>query len=116
MTTLNIRVTTIDEINARFIATTEGDSSAGGHFLSFLSWDLLHDTLSPNRMAIIKSMTGIGEVSIREVARRVNRDVRAVHSDVKKLMAQGVIEKGEKGVIFPYDAVHFDFRIEHHAA
>ncbi|EMY2015662.1 glycosyl transferase family 1 [Salmonella enterica] len=113
MTTLNVRVTTIDEINSRFIAATEGDESARGHSLSFLSWDLLHDTLSPGRMAILKSMSGIGEVSIREVARRVNRDVRAVHSDIKKLITQGVIEKGENGVIFPYDGIHFEFTLKH---
>lgn len=113
MTTLNICITTVDEINSRFIATVEGDESARGHFLSFLSWNLLHDTLSPNRMEIIKSMTGIGKVSIREVARRVNRDVRAVHSDVKKLISQGVIEKSEDGIIFPYDDIHFDFTLRH---
>ncbi|TNL01878.1 glycosyl transferase family 1 [Kosakonia cowanii] len=111
MTTLHISVTTIEEISARYKAAWEGDESAHGHFLSFLSWELLHDTLSPNRMAIIKTMTGAGEISIREVARRLKRDVRAVHSDVTKLITQGVIEKGESGIVFPYDDIHVDFTL-----
>lgn len=111
MTTLHISVSTIDEISARYAAVWDGDKSARGHFLSFLSWDLLHDTLSPNRIAIIKAMTGEGEISIREIARRVKRDVRAVHSDVTKLITQGVIEKGESGIVFPYDDIHFDFTL-----
>ncbi|WP_158781812.1 winged helix-turn-helix transcriptional regulator [Pantoea sp. BAV 3049] len=111
MTTVTIRVASLDELKQNTLAALRGDESTRGHFLSFISWELLHDTLSPNRMAIIHAMTGIGEVSIREVARRVNRDVRAVHSDVKKLINQGVIEKGEQGILFPYDAIHFDFTL-----
>ncbi|OON40960.1 glycosyl transferase family 1 [Izhakiella australiensis] len=111
MTTLHISVTTIDEISSRYAAAWDGDKSARGHFLSFLSWESLHDTLSPNRMNIINAMTGAGELSIREVARRVNRDVRAVHSDITKLITQGVIDKGESGIVFPYDDIHFDFTL-----
>ncbi|MBF1994418.1 glycosyl transferase family 1 [Serratia symbiotica] len=116
MTTLNIRVTSLQEVKNNTLEALCGKESARGHFLSFLSWDLLHDTLSPNRMDIIKEMTGAGELSIREVARRVNRDVRAVHSDVTKLITQGVIDKTESGIVFPYDDIHFEFTLKHKAA
>jgi predicted transcriptional regulator len=47
---------------------------------------------------------------LREVARRVGRDVRAVHSDVHLLLDAGVLHKDERGLIaFPYTAVHVDF-------
>jgi len=44
------------------------------------------------------------------VARRVKRDVRAVHSDIHALLKTGVLERSNKGgVVFPYDAIHVDF-------
>ena len=54
-------------------------------------------------------MTGQGPLSIREIARRVGRDVKAVHGDTHALLSARVIERGEKGLVFPYDGVHVDF-------
>jgi len=46
-------------------------------------------------------------LTIREVARRVDRDV---HGDVKALLLCGLLDKTDSGkVVFPYDAVHVDF-------
>jgi predicted transcriptional regulator len=59
---------------------------------------------------ILKSMAGQGPMAIREVARRVNRDVRAVHSDVHVLLNAGLVERTDNGrVHFPYDAIHVNF-------
>ena len=44
------------------------------------------------------------------MARHVERDVKAVHGDVQKLLNAGVLSRTEEGrVIFSYDAVHVDF-------
>lgn len=44
------------------------------------------------------------------VARRIRRDIKAVHSDVQALVTAGILEKTEDGkVIFPYDEVRVDF-------
>jgi predicted transcriptional regulator len=52
-------------------------------------------------------------MSIREVARRVGRDVKAVHADVQMLISHGIIKTTEgRKIIFPFDAVHVDFMIE----
>ncbi|MEZ5477937.1 MAG: hypothetical protein R3E95_10770 [Thiolinea sp.] len=57
-------------------------------------------------------MTGAGAIAIRELARRLDRDVRAVHADVHALLDCGVLDKTSEGKIeFPYDAVHVDFTI-----
>ena len=46
-------------------------------------------------------------------ARRVARDVKAVHGDVTALIKAGVINKTEDGKVeFPYDRVHVDFEIK----
>jgi predicted transcriptional regulator len=51
-------------------------------------------------------------MAIREVARRVKRDVRAVHSNIHTLLKAGILKRAEDGrVIFPYDAIHVDFML-----
>jgi predicted transcriptional regulator len=60
-------------------------------------------------------MTGAGPLSIREAARRVDRDVKGVHGDVHALLSAGILQKTEDGLItFPFDAVHVDIIL--HAA
>ena len=60
--------------------------------ISFESFDLLWKVLAPNRMALVQTLTGAGPVTLREAARRVGRDVRAVHSDVHMLLLRVVIQ------------------------
>jgi predicted transcriptional regulator len=52
-------------------------------------------------------------VSIREAARRVGRDVKAVHGDVTALLNAGVLERAEGGgIVFPYEAVKIEFMLQ----
>jgi predicted transcriptional regulator len=57
-------------------------------------------------------MTGAGPMSIREVARRVNRDVKAVHGDVAALLKAGILRKEDGRVVFPFDEVRLDVRMK----
>ena len=69
--------------------------------------------LTEKRWAILRAMAGQGGLSIREVARRVERDVKAVHRDVLALLDAGVLDRTDEGrVVFPYNAVHVDFMLE----
>jgi predicted transcriptional regulator len=59
---------------------------------------------------LLKALTGVGPVSIREAARRVERDVKAVHGDVHALLTAGLLDRDSDGRIhFPFDAVHVEF-------
>lgn len=52
-------------------------------------------------------------MTIREAARRVQRDVKAVHRDVHALLNAGLLDKTEDGkIVFPYDAIHVDFMVK----
>ena len=54
-------------------------------------------------------MVGAGSLTIREVARRVNRDVKAVHGDVHALLNAGILKKTDDGlVVFPIKAIRVD--------
>jgi predicted transcriptional regulator len=46
-----------------------------------------HEVLAPEGMALVQTLTGAGPLTLREAARRVGRDVRAVHSDLHMLHA-----------------------------
>ena len=71
---------------------------------------LLWQVLTAKRWEILKAMTGAGALSIREIARRVERDVKAVHADVHALLNAGIISKTAEGrIVFPFDAIHVDF-------
>jgi predicted transcriptional regulator len=84
-----------------------------GNYISFVSVELLWKALSAKRWELIKAMTGQGPMTIREAARRVGRDVKAVHGDVHALLNAGVLDKTDDGkIVFPYDAVHVDFTVK----
>ena len=107
---MNIVTRTIasrEEVSRRAAAAFRGEEQ-GAH-ISFDSVELLWRTLIKKRWEILRAMTGQGALSIREVARRVGRDVKAVHGDVTALLQAGILDQSETGVVFPYAAVHVEF-------
>lgn len=109
MSTVTLSVASREDVSRRVRAAFGGE--AQGAHISFASVELLWQTLTRKRWAILHAMTGQGELPIREVARRVGRDVKAVHGDVTALLQAGVIERTGRGVVFAYDAVHVDFTL-----
>ena len=83
--------------------------------IGFATPELLWKVLSAKRWELLKILCGAGPVSIREAARRVQRDVKAVHSDVTALLSAGLLNRTETGNIeFPYEAIKVEFLL--HAA
>jgi predicted transcriptional regulator len=108
--TVILGVETQSDLTGRILATAHGQRKAGDDRISFESVGDLWRVLAPKRMEIVRVMTGAGPLTIREVARRVHRDFKAVHSDVTLLLNAGILERTESGgVEFPYDRVHVAF-------
>ena len=81
-----------------------------GGFISFATAELLWKVITPKRWEVLRALTGAGPIAIRELARRVDRDVKTVHGDVQALLKAGVIDRAKDGrIVFPHDAVHVDF-------
>ena len=81
-----------------------------GAFISFASAELLWKVITPKRWELIRAAAGAGPLAIREIARRVGRDVKSVHGDVSALLKAGVLDRAEDGRIeFSYDEIHVDF-------
>ncbi|HEX7324227.1 MAG TPA: transcriptional regulator [Rhodanobacteraceae bacterium] len=110
MTTVTIGVSGMQETQRQTAAAFWGERL--GTFISFATVELLWKVLTAKRWDILQAMTGQGEMTVREVARRVDRDVKAVHGDLQALLAAGVVNHTAGGhVLFPYDAVHVNFTL-----
>ena len=81
--------------------------------IGFATPELLWKVLTTKRWELLKAMCGAGTMSIREAARRVGRDVKAVHGDVVALLDAGVLSRvADGGVVFPFEAVKVEFLLE----
>ncbi|MGZ8218424.1 HVO_A0114 family putative DNA-binding protein [Methylomagnum sp.] len=109
MNTVTIGVTTPEAASERFLRAWETGEPQAAH-IGFASLEDLWKTLTLKRWELLRAMTGAGPLAIREVARRVDRDVKAVHGDVQALLNVGLLDKTDTGqVVFPYDEVRVDF-------
>ena len=81
--------------------------------ISFASPELLWKVLTAKRWELLKAMCGAGPITVRDAARRVGRDVKAVHSDLTALVSAGVLTRTQSGQVeFPYEAVKVEFRLQ----
>jgi len=111
MKTVTFGVSSIEENNRRVKTAFRGVKQTPR--IDFASAELMFKIMTAKRWEIVRVMAGGGPVSVREVARRVKRDVKGVHTDVQALLKCGVLYKTEAGqVIFPFSAVHVDVMVE----
>ena len=111
MKTVTLSVANREAVKRRVLEAFSGKRRRA--HISFASADLLWKLLTAKRWELLKAMTGGGAMTLREAARRADRDVKAVHGDVHALLAAGVLRRNADGKIeFPFDAVHVDFMLE----
>lgn len=106
---VSLGVASQEDVERRLAAAFGGEPQ--GSRISFATPELLWKFLTQKRWELLRAMTGQGVMPIREAARRVGRDVKAVHGDVTALIEAGVIQPRERGVVLPCDAVHVDFML-----
>jgi len=83
-----------------------------GERLNFESPGIFFSRLSEKRWALVHALQGQGEMAIRELARRVGRDVKRVHEDVQVLAELGLVERAEGGgVVCLFAEVHIDMHL-----
>ena len=113
MKTVILDVRTPAETMSGFTRAWKSGRSEKAARISFASHELLWRVLTAKRWELLKALCGAGPVSIREAARRVERDVKAVHGDITALINAGVIDRAEGGgVVFPFEAVKVVFLLQ----
>ncbi|MBL1162173.1 MAG: DNA-binding protein [Chlorobi bacterium] len=113
MKTVTLDVRAPSEAMTDFARAWKTGKASRSARISFATPELLWKVLTEKRWELLKALRGAGPVSIREAARRVGRDVKAVHGDVTALLNAGVLDRSEDGrIVFPFDAVKVEFLLQ----
>lgn len=113
MKTVILEVRSPKEAMAGFAQAWNTNKQQKSARISFASPELLWKVLSAKRWELLKALCGAGPISIREAARRVERDVKGVHGDIVALTDAGLLNRTENGgVEFPYEAVKVEFLLQ----
>ena len=100
----------LDRFEAAWNRRLEGRRMATLHVLSMADLPLLLRTLTPARWGLLDRLRETGSLSIYELAKRLQRDYKNVHTDVSALARIGLIERvADGGVAVPWDVVRAEF-------
>lgn len=113
MKTVTLDVRTPADSMADFARAWKTGKPQKSAHISFTTPELLWRVLTQKRWELLKALCGAGPVSIREAARRVGRDVKAVHGDVTALLNAGILDRTDDGrIVFPFEAVKVEFLLQ----
>ena len=110
MKTVLLDVASREDVSRRTLLAFKGRKQRAR--ISFATPELLWRVLTAKRWDVLKVMAGQGPLAVREIARRVARDVKAVHGDVQALVHAGLLDRTEKNQVeFPFAAVRVEFTL-----
>mgnify|MGYP001188954429 CR=1 FL=1 len=88
-----------------------------GEVRSFESPAALFRVFTPARWSLIERLQSLGPVSLRGLARALERDVKSVHRDVQVLMQEDLVARDSEGrFCVPFDRIHAEFDMGRAAA
>ena len=83
-----------------------------GETLNFETPELFLGKLTTRRWTLLRLTLGLGEISVRELARRSGRDVKRVHEDITVLAELGLVERTASGGVYcPFSDIHVDLHL-----
>jgi len=101
----------LDRFEAAWNRVQEGRAMRPLEILSFADLPLLLKTLSPARWALLQRLHR-EPCTIYELARRLARDYKNVHTDVTQLAGIGLIARRDDGrVAVAWDLLRAEFRL-----
>ena len=81
--------------------------------LYFSDMPLLLSNLTAARWSLLEALKAGGPMSVYALAKHLGRNYSNVHSDAKKLLVLGLVEKNTDGKVFvPWDEIHADFTLK----
>ena len=102
----------LDRFEAAWNRAAEGRPARPLEILSFADLPLLLKTLTPARWELLARLRKEGPLSIYQLAKRLGRDYKNVHTDVARLAELGLVAKdAEARVGVAWDAVRGEFRL-----
>ena len=102
----------LDRFEAAWNRRVEGRTVRTLHVLTVADLPLRLKTLSPARWTLLEALRGAGPLSIYELARRLGRNYKNVHTDVTQLAALGLIERGsDNRVLVPWNLLRAEWTL-----
>jgi predicted transcriptional regulator len=102
----------LDRFEAAWNRRLEGRPTRTLHVLTLENLPLLLKTLSPERWRLLEALRGTGPLTIYELARRLARNYKNVHTDVTQLAALGLIERDDDNrVLVPWDLLRAEWSL-----
>jgi predicted transcriptional regulator len=102
----------LDRFEAAWNRLAEGARVSPLRVLTLEDLPLLVRVLSPARWTLIENLKRQGPASIYELARRLGRNYKNVHTDVSRLAALGLLQKDARGRMeVRWDAVRAELRL-----
>jgi predicted transcriptional regulator len=92
----------LDRFEAAWNRVAEGGRLVQLEVLTLRDLPALIGTLTPARWALIERLSKEGRLSIYQLAKRLQRDYKNVHTDVTQLLRLGVLERQGDGVAVPW--------------
>ncbi|MEN9501025.1 MAG: hypothetical protein RI964_310 [Pseudomonadota bacterium] len=88
-----------------------------GEVFTFETPAALFTSITPKRWDVLNRLQNTEPMSIRELAKRLGRDVKNVHTDVAKLLDMGLLERDAEGRVYsPFAEIHTEFTLKGIAA
>ena len=113
MKTVILEVCSPEESMANFAQSWKIGKPERAVRIAFATPKLFWQVFTAKPWELLKALCGAGPISIREAARRVERDVKAVHADITALLKAGVVDRAEGGgIVFPFEAVKVEFLLQ----
>jgi predicted transcriptional regulator len=100
----------LDRFEAGWNRLTEGQKLAELRVLTLEDLPRLLAALTPARWALLGRLREDGPLTIYQLAKRLARDYKNVHTDVSRLIELGLIERSaDARVSVPWDVVRAEF-------
>lgn len=110
--TITVDANARDALRAQALAAFQADGYLGER-LNFETPAAFFGQLTERRWALVQMLMGAGELSLRETARRVERDVKRVSEDVSALVQLGLLERTAKGgVLCPFRDIEIHMHLQ----
>jgi predicted transcriptional regulator len=102
----------LDRFEAAWNRVAEGRAVRTLHVLTVEDLPALLKTLSPARLRLLQTLKGSGALSVYELAKRLERNYKNVHTEVAQLAALGLIERrGDNLVQVPWDLLRAELAL-----
>lgn len=101
----------LDRFEAGWNRLAEGNRVAPLRVLTVRDLPLMLRALTPARWALLERLAKEGPLSVYQLAKRLERDYKNVHTDVAQLAALGMIERRGDGVAVTWDRVRAELEL-----